>query len=160
MAAPRGRGSRPTYGRALWTGDITPLQELTPDILDKPVHLFGVEPRARYGFGVQGMNYNLFGDKYLEVPNEPDALVVNYYLKADSATPPRVSIMEPGGRSLRDVQGPGRAGLNRVNLSLGGGGRGRGGGGAGPLPVGNYVVSLMVGDVVQTTPARVRERIW
>ena len=44
-------------------------------MLDAPAHLFDVEPRARYGFGIQGMNYHLFGDKYLEVPNEPEALV-------------------------------------------------------------------------------------
>ena len=44
-------------------------------MLDKPAHLFDIEPRARYGFSDQGMNYHLFGDKYLEVPNEPEALV-------------------------------------------------------------------------------------
>ena len=73
-----------TYGRALWTGDITPLQELSAEVLDKPAYLFDIEPRARYGFSTQGMNYHLFGDKYLEVPNEPEALVINYYLKADA----------------------------------------------------------------------------
>ena len=34
------------------------------EVLDKPVHLFDIEPRARYGFSTQGMNYHLFGDKY------------------------------------------------------------------------------------------------
>jgi hypothetical protein len=52
-----------TYGRALWTGDITPLQELS-----RPSRQDGLSVRhraaARYGFGNQGMNYNLFGDKY------------------------------------------------------------------------------------------------
>ena len=67
-----------TYGRAFWTGDITPLQELSAEVLDKPAHLFDIEPRARYGFSTQGMNYHLFGDKYIEVPNEPEALVINY----------------------------------------------------------------------------------
>ena len=86
-----------TYGRALWTGDITPLQELTADVLDQPMHLFDVEPRARYGFSTQGTNYQLFGDKYLEVPNEPDALVVNYYLKADAAPAPRITITDAAG---------------------------------------------------------------
>ncbi len=163
-----------TYGRALWTGDVTPLQELSAEVFDKPAHLFDIEPRPRYGFGVQGMNYNLFGDKYLEVPNEPDALVVNYYLKADAAVAPRITVAEPGGRVLRQVQGPARAGLNRVTVSLaGGGGRGaasaagaasasQGRGGAAPsgqLIAGDYVVTLTVGDITQTKPARVRERI-
>jgi hypothetical protein len=155
-----------TYGRALWTGDITPLQELSAAVIEKPVHLFDIEPRARYGFSVQGMNYHLFGDKYLEVPNEPDALVVNYYLKADGASA-RVTVAEPGGRVLRDVPGPARAGLNRLNVNLGGGGGrsgGQGRGGAapaasGPLAVGDYVVTLIVGDVTVAKPARVRDRI-
>src|SRR6185369_6240557 len=63
-----------TYGRAFWTGDITPLQELSSNVLDEAAHLFDVEPRARYGFSTQGMNYHLFGDRYLEAPNEPEAL--------------------------------------------------------------------------------------
>ena len=71
-----------TYGRAIWAGDITPLQELSADVLAKKFHLFAVEPKARYGFSLQGMNYHLFGDKYLEVPNEPEALVVQYHLAA------------------------------------------------------------------------------
>jgi hypothetical protein len=124
---------------------------------------------------VQGMNYNLFGDKYLEVPNEPDALVVNYYLKADAASAPRITVAEPGSRVLRELQGTARAGLNRVNVSLAGSGRGRGAGAAGgattasqgrggvapsgPLPVGDYVVTLTVGDQTQAKPARVRDRI-
>jgi hypothetical protein len=57
-----------TYGRAIWVGDITPLQELSAEVLNKTAHLFDVEPRARYGFAAIG-NYNLYGDKYLEVAN-------------------------------------------------------------------------------------------
>ena len=52
-----------TYGRALWTGDISPLQEITPETLHEDVHLFDVKPKARYGFGRQGMNYELYGDR-------------------------------------------------------------------------------------------------
>jgi photosystem II stability/assembly factor-like uncharacterized protein len=153
-----------TYGRALWTGDITPLQELTPDVLAQPFHLFDVEPRARYGFSTQGANYGLFGDKYLEVPNEPDALVVNYYLKADApAIHITVTRLDGGRDVLRDQQGPGRAGLNRVNISLtGGGGRGRGAGSAasgGALTPGDYLISVGMGDATQTRIAHVRERI-
>jgi photosystem II stability/assembly factor-like uncharacterized protein len=155
-----------TYGRALWTGDITPLQELSTDVLGKPMHLFDIEPRARYGFGNQGMNYNLFGDKYLEVPNEPDAWIVNYYLNADATGSVRVAVADAAGRPVRDLQGPARRGLNRLVVSLAGAGgqRGRGAGAAGPtaagpLAVGEYTVTLTLGDVTQTKPARVRDRI-
>ena len=150
-----------TYGRALWTGDITPLQDLHPEKLKYNVYLFDIEPRARYGFSTQGMNYHLFGDKYIEVPNEPDALVVNYYVRTELPGPARISLADKAGNPLRELQGPSRAGLNRVLIPLGGsgGGRGRGTGPAqGPLPVGDYTVTLDL-EGAQAKPARVRERI-
>jgi hypothetical protein len=150
-----------TYGRAIWIGDFTPVQELSAEVLDKNVHLFDVEPRARYGFQAIG-NYNLYGDKYIEIPNEPDALVINYYLRADATGAARVSLSDISGRALRAVEGPARRGLNRVQIPLGGGG-GRGGGrgtGAGSaLGVGEYLVTVEAGGEKLSKPARVRERI-
>ncbi len=161
-----------TYGRALWTGDITPLQELTPAVLDRPAHLFDIEPRARYGFGTQGMNYHLFGDKFLQVPNEPEALVINYYLRADSTEPARIRLADSSGRLLREMQGQARAGLNRALVNLAGSGGGRAGGAgagargqgagataSGPLAVGEYTVTVEVAGQTLTRPARVRERM-
>src|SRR4029453_6771298 len=40
-----------TYGRALWTGDITPLQELSAAVLEKPAHLFAIAPGAPHCLG-------------------------------------------------------------------------------------------------------------
>src|SRR5262245_14343780 len=146
-----------TYGRAFWTGDITPLQELSVKTLDETAHLFDVEPRARYGFSTQGMNYHLFGDRYLEVPNEPEALVINYYVKADGPSAAKITVKDSAGRTVREVEGPAKAGLNRALVPLaGGGGRGFGGGGGGggrgrggapataPLTVGDYTVTVDV----------------
>jgi hypothetical protein len=156
-----------TYGRAFWTGDITPLQELTPDVFEKTAYLFDVEPRARYGFSTQGMNYHLFGDKYLAVSNEPEAFAINYYLKADAASPAHITVVDAGGRVVRQLEGSAKHGLNRVYANLnggfggrGGGGRGRGAGpGEGPLPVGEYVVTVEVAGEKLSKPARVRPRM-
>ena len=65
-----------TYGRGIFVGDITHLQELSAAVLAKPLHLFDVEPRTAVRFRALG-NFHLFGDAYIEVPNEPDALVIN-----------------------------------------------------------------------------------
>ena len=43
-----------TYGRGIFVGDITHLQELSAGIFAKPLHLFAVEPRAAYGFRALG----------------------------------------------------------------------------------------------------------
>jgi photosystem II stability/assembly factor-like uncharacterized protein len=155
-----------TYGRAIWTGDITPLQDLTPETFDKNAHLFDIEPRARYGFGTVG-NYNLFGTAFLEVPNEPEAILINYYLKADATAPVRITVTDAGGRVVRTFDGTGRRGFNRVSWPIGGGGGGRGGGGArgggqgaaGPLPVGEYTVTIEAGGEKLAKPARIRDRI-
>jgi hypothetical protein len=145
-----------TYGRAIWVGDISPLQELSAEVLAKPAHLFDIEPRARYGFAAIG-NYNLYGDKYIEIPNEPEALVVNYHLRADDAGPARVTLTDGTGRTVRQIEGPARRGLNRAMVNLGGGG-GRGGP-ASVLAAGDYVVAVEVGGEKLTKPAKVRERI-
>ena len=151
-----------TYGRALWTGDISPLEELSDDVLAKPAYLFDIKPRPRYGFSTQGMNYNMFGDKYVRVPNEPDALSIYYYLGSDAASA-HIAVHDATGRVVREQDGPTTAGLHRVLWSLGGGG-GRGGGGAGggqaagPAPPGSYQVTLTVGGQTLTKTAVVKER--
>jgi photosystem II stability/assembly factor-like uncharacterized protein len=151
-----------TYGRAFWTGDITPLQELSAAVLEEPAHLFDIEPRARYGFGSQGMNYNLFGDGYLEVPNEPEAFVVNYLLRADAGDA-AVSVTDREGKVVRELAGPAKAGFNRVLVPLSGnGGRERGGRGAAPvapLNEGDYTVTVDVAGQKLTKKATVRPRI-
>jgi photosystem II stability/assembly factor-like uncharacterized protein len=149
-----------TYGRAVWVGDITPLQDLTRETLQKSAHLFDIEPRARYGFSAIG-NYFLRGHSYLDAPNEPDAVVINYYVNGDVESGARVTIADPGGRVVTTLTGQARRGLNRIQWALGaGGGRGGGGGGpAGPPAVGEYVVTLEVGAEKMTKPARVRDRI-
>jgi len=156
-----------TYGRALWNGDIAPLQELRSSTLDEDAYLFDIKPKARYGFGTQGMNYELYGNKYLRVPNEPEAWAVNYYLKANQLSPARVSVTDANGAVVRQLEGPSKAGLNRVLVPLGGGGRGQAPGGGGragsaptvPLAVGTYRVSVAVAGRTLTKPAVVRDRI-
>ncbi|MEZ5319840.1 MAG: hypothetical protein R2752_20730 [Vicinamibacterales bacterium] len=158
-----------TYGRGIFTGDITPLQELSAEVLASPLHLFDIEPRARYGFGAVG-NYNLYGDRYLEVPNEPDALVINYYLRAAAPGGARIAITDLRGAPVAELNGPGEAGLNRASWNMrrggpggrsgGGGGGGRfGGAGGGAAPVGDYLVTVTAAGQSQTKVGTIRERI-
>jgi photosystem II stability/assembly factor-like uncharacterized protein len=150
-----------TYGRALWTGDISPLQEATADMLREVVHLFDVKPRARYGFGRQGMNYELYGNKYIEVPNEPEALVVNYYLLSAQRTAAHVTVADGDGTVVREVDGPAARGLNRVLVPLtperGRGAAGRGSPPAPPLGAGSYRITLTAAGRTLTKTAKVLE---
>ena len=109
-----------TYGRGIFVGDITHLQELSAGILAKPLHLFAVEPRAAYGFRALG-NFHLFGNKYIRVPNEPDALVINYYLRAAQEGGAQVTISDSKGDRVAQLKGPSNAGINRVQWNMRGG---------------------------------------
>ncbi len=167
-----------TYGRGFWTGDISPLEDLTPETLAENVHLFDIKPKAHYGFSTQGMNYRLFGNKYIEVPNEPDAMMINYWAKNASTTPARITITDIAGKQIAQLTGEVKAGLNRVPWGMtemtapppggapgrgaraGGGGGGPGGGGGALVPPGDYLVTLEIGTDKQTRVGKVRDRIW
>jgi hypothetical protein len=152
-----------TYGRAVFVGDITPLQELSAEVLAKPFHLFAVEPRPPYGFRALG-NFHLFGHKYIEVPNEPDVLTINYYLRAARTGGARATIADISGATIAEVQGPSDAGLNQMTWDMrrgaaGGGRGGAGGRGGGPLmPAGDYRITVETGGERQSTTGRIRER--
>jgi photosystem II stability/assembly factor-like uncharacterized protein len=155
-----------TYGRGVFIGDITHLQELSADVLAKPLQLFAVEPRTPYDFRALG-NYHLYGHAYIEVPNEPDALVINYALRMKEAAGARITVSDIKGEQVAVLKGPSEAGLNRVLWNMRAGaaaqasGRGGfGGRGGGPmLPVGEYRITVDVAGQQQTTIGRIRERI-
>jgi photosystem II stability/assembly factor-like uncharacterized protein len=155
-----------TYGRGIFIGDITHLQELSAEIAAKPFHLFAVEPRTAYGFRAQG-NYHLFGSKYIEVPNEPDALTVTYYLRGAQDSGAMITIADIKGEQIAQLKGPSAAGVNRVQWNMrrsppagadrGGPGGGRGGGP--PLPAGDYRITVSVGGAEHSTIGRIRDRL-
>jgi len=133
-------------------------------MLREDVHLFDIKPKARYGFGRQGMNYELYGDKYIEVPNEPEAFVVNYYLKTAQKETAHIAVADGSGAVVREFDGPTARGLNHAVVPLGsargrGGAAGRGGPADQPLPTGSYQVTLTVAGRTLSKTAVVRERI-
>jgi photosystem II stability/assembly factor-like uncharacterized protein len=106
-----------TYGRGAYVVDITPLQELAPAVLDEDVHLFEIEPKTQRVTSALG-NYQLLGDSHLFTPNEPNAVVVNYYLKAKTDGPVKVTVADLSGAVLAELTGKGEAGLNSVSWDM------------------------------------------
>jgi photosystem II stability/assembly factor-like uncharacterized protein len=151
-----------TYGRGVWVTDITPLQEMNERILDEDFHLFDIEPRTQRVYGGIG-NYQLLGDSHLFTPNEPNAVVINYYLKDKAAGPVKITVSDPYGQVLADITGPGEAGLNtsqwnmRARQAAGRGARG-GNPGGGMVSPGEYVVTLEAGGKKLTKKAVIRYR--
>ncbi len=154
-----------SYGRGVFIGDITALRQLSPDILAKRFHLFDVEPRPHYGFRALG-NFHLFGDKYIEVPNEPDGLVIQYWLAEGSEDDATVTIGTLASEHLVTLSGSADAGLNRVVWDMRPAADDSEGRGARlrrlrtpPLPPDSYRISVRVGEQEQSLIARIRERL-
>ncbi len=152
-----------TYGRGAYVVDIMPLQEMTAAVLDEDVHLFEIEPETQRVTAALG-NYQLLGDSHLFTPNEPNAVTVNYYLKAKIDGPIKVTVAALGGDVLAELEGKGEAGLNTVSWDM----RPRrpgakpspypGFGGGRLVDPGTYVVTLEVAGGKLTRKAVIRYR--
>ena len=98
-----------THGRGFYLTDISPLQELTPEVFQQEVHLFDVEPKVQWVMphqkAVAAQNYS--GE------NEIHGVVINYYLKEAKSEKVKILIYD-GTRTINELNGPSQAGLNRV----------------------------------------------
>ncbi len=106
-----------TYGRGLYIADISPLQELTAEVMGKDVHLFSIEP-VRQRITRNWGNYQLYGDRVLVTPNEPNAVTISYYLRKDLSQKVKIIIKDPYGNVVRELEGSAGAGINRVRWDM------------------------------------------
>jgi photosystem II stability/assembly factor-like uncharacterized protein len=137
-----------TYGRGAWVTNILPLREMKPAVLDEALHFFKVRPGARRTEGAWG-NYDLYGDRYVVTPNEPNGLVFTYYLKDKAPAKATVTIVDAFGKTIRRMEGPAEGGLNRAVWNLADDQRR-------PLPPGDYIVTIEVNGRKASQPARIR----
>jgi photosystem II stability/assembly factor-like uncharacterized protein len=104
-----------TYGRSIWIADISPLQELTSDVLSKEVHLFDVEPQVLWILSEQTQVAADFQNLRGEIA--PHGVVVNYYLKDKAGGDVKVRIYR-GTWLINEYTGSGNPGLNSVEWYL------------------------------------------
>jgi photosystem II stability/assembly factor-like uncharacterized protein len=98
-----------THGRSIYIADIAPLEEITPAVLAKDVHLFTVEPKIRWGRGLETESATTnFAGK-----SEPSGLSISYFLKTKPKGDVRVRIFK-GAALINELKGTAEAGLNRV----------------------------------------------
>lgn len=140
-----------TYGRGIFITDISPLQELTAEVLARDVHLFDIEPQGRRiesGWG----NYSLYGDRHVVTPNEPNGLTIYYYLKDPAPERVRITVTDRAGTPVRTLEGESGAGINRVLWDL------RDAEEEWVAP-GEYTVTLVSGPHTRTRTAPVQEPV-
>jgi hypothetical protein len=147
-----------THARGVWIlDDITPLQQMTSAIAAQDMALFDIRPAVAY-INDRQKGQSVGGQKVFAGENPPRGASINYYLKNASTGDVRVTISELDGTTVRTIEGPKKAGINRVMWNLtqapppneqgrgaggggGGFGGGRGGGGR-PVEPGTYIVTL------------------
>jgi hypothetical protein len=131
-----------THGRGVWImGDITPLEELTSDVLASAAHLFSIRSATSYNLdGRQGWTPGVF-----EAPEPQYGALIRYYLRDDLTTEvmtgdsqdangggpragmPRgeenggavtITIVDQNGETIRELEGSGKAGGHEVVWDL------------------------------------------
>jgi photosystem II stability/assembly factor-like uncharacterized protein len=104
-----------THGRSIWIlDDITPLEQLSEQVMESPCHLFDIRPATIFNtFSHKG---NL-GHKTFVAPNPPFGAMISYYLKED-AKDIQLLIKDAEGNTLRELKPEKEEGINRVIWNL------------------------------------------
>lgn len=101
-----------TYGRGFWIlDDITPLQQLTPEVTASAAHLF--RPRPAYRFRPITAPMAMFDDPSAG-ENPPYGASLNYWLAEAPEDSVTITIANEAGDTIRNLKGPHEAGINRV----------------------------------------------
>lgn len=156
-----------THGRGIQImDDITPLQQMTPEVQAADAHLF--EPRDAVLWKTdRTASTAMPGRKHWAGQNAPAGTAISYHLRTVPSGEVRLTITDVAtGEVFRTLQPARNPGINRVQWNL----RGdpppqqQGGGGGnqqGPLArAGVYRVTLTVGGRDHTQLVRVLEDIW
>ncbi|MHB1310656.1 MAG: WD40/YVTN/BNR-like repeat-containing protein [Gemmatimonadaceae bacterium] len=101
-----------THGRSMWIVDISALQQLDAAVLAKSAYLF--KPRTAFQWGERPYNGESVGQKLFQVPSPAYGAEITYKLAAANGGPVKVVIQDASGDTLRTINGPGAAGINRA----------------------------------------------
>jgi hypothetical protein len=105
-----------TYGRGFWIlDDITPLQQLTPDVAGGTAHLFS--PRAAYRFRPVSEAFAM-SDDWTDGDDPPYGASINYWIGGDVEGEAEVEISNAQGEVVRTLSGTTSRGVNRVWWNL------------------------------------------
>lgn len=102
-----------THGRGIFIADISPLQELTPQVLAEDVHLFNIEPKVKWVLN----NTAAAGSANFPGESESNALVIYYYLKKSIAEDVKVAIFK-GNMLINELKGDKNAGIQKVQWNM------------------------------------------
>ncbi len=101
-----------TYGRGFWImDDITPLQQLIPEVMKSDVYLFN--PRPAYRFRNVSSPMGCPDDQSLG-QNPPYGASIHYYLKSAPKEDVKIVILDEKGQKIKNLKGTKKLGINRI----------------------------------------------
>jgi photosystem II stability/assembly factor-like uncharacterized protein len=101
-----------THGRGFWIADIAPLQQWSAQIADKPVHLFA--PKPAFQWGERAFDGQSVGQKLFEAQSPTYGAEIVYRVTQPVQGQVKVIVQDARGDTLATLNGPGRAGIQRV----------------------------------------------
>jgi hypothetical protein len=107
-----------THGRSLWImDDITPLEEMSDNVLAADLHLFAMRPGITWHLA---NNKGNVGARDFLAPNPPYGVIVDYFLKTklEGRNPVKITVTDKSGAKIREVNGTAEPGINRVAWDL------------------------------------------
>jgi len=105
-----------THGRSIYVmDDIRPLQEMTPEVISAPVHLFTIRPATEFHFLPEGA---MWSKRIFKADNPPFGAYINYFIGAYTGDEVTLSITDSSGRQVRRLTGAASPGVNRVVWDL------------------------------------------
>lgn len=142
-----------THGRGFFIMDVSPFQEMTPNLFEKKVHLFAVKNTVRWR---SQYIHTISGDRRVISPNPPYGATISYYLK-EAVKPEEIALTveDMSGKTLHTLKPVCEAGIHRLQWDLRGEpNRGRQSG-PGDSAVRHYRAVLKVRGETFTTPVMV-----
>lgn len=101
-----------TYGRGFWImDDVTPLQQLAPQVLNSDIHFFTPRPAYRFRNIASPM---VDEDDQCAGQNPPYGASINYYLKIVPESSIKINILDSRGQTVRALKGMKEPGVNRI----------------------------------------------
>jgi photosystem II stability/assembly factor-like uncharacterized protein len=119
-----------THGRSIWIlDDISSLEQMNETTTQGDAYFFDMRPATAWINDIQ-KQITVGGAKNFRGQNPDPGTAISYWLKSD-ANNVRISITDVRGQNVRNIEGPAKAGLNRVRWDMRGNPPPPRGGGAG-----------------------------
>jgi photosystem II stability/assembly factor-like uncharacterized protein len=107
-----------THGRSIWIiDDITPLQEWNETAAAADFHLFPPRSAVQWKNDVT-LARGVGGAQYFRGENPAPGVAISYALKSPPEGDVTIAIADATGKTVRELRGTKKAGLNRVQWSL------------------------------------------